>query len=427
MSVDEAAVLRNNAHMPRNDADFCIWILGQLHNNERYDMVEPFYMLGDHLPDMRTIYLRLENGGFANAAEFQTALVSIPTEYLASYSTHQSRAHTQATNLLLELPERFAQRNRWESNIRRRSQQHQRQQQPQQQQQQQQAPVVPLTSASTAAVQAAPPSAASLAAPAAPAAPALAQGAASDAGSVAAPDARQQCRFASPFVLRTSATPKPSGRPTTSSRQEAVGPSASNHGVSERPAHADPDDTSRQFSEAADHDSGLREARRGKKRVASDQASGSSPKRARQEVDKHKYRYVLISVREFKVLTNGSKLRIQIDGVIDREMKLAYDQKASMELEEGAQRYIDHLSHMNADDKQEETAADRYVFKEDHIEEIASRLVKYVREELNKFLAAKGQSIQPRLSLSVKRKHKDEDADDNSEEDSKPRVKREKE
>ena len=272
ISVDEAAVLRNNAHMPQNDAAFCVWILAQLHNKD-YDMVEPFFILGSGLLDIRTLYQRLENGGFGNAAEFQTALVSIPTSYLERYSTYQSRVHTQATNLLLELPERFAQRNRWEGNRRRHSHQHH------QQQQQQQAPIVPSTSASAAAVQVPPPIA-----PADPAAPIH------DAASIAAPDAHQQSRFSSPFAFRTSATPGPPGRLITSPGQGATGSLASNRRVSEHPARADSDDIPHRVSEAVDHESALREARRGKKRASSDQGVGSCSKKPRQEVEKHKYR-----------------------------------------------------------------------------------------------------------------------------------------
>ena len=131
---------------------------------------------------------------------------------------------------------------------------------------------------------------------------------------------------------------------------------------------------------------------------------------------------------EPKILTNSSKLRIEIGTLIDQEMKLAYNKSASMELGEGAQRYIDQLSETSAEAREEAITADRNEFKEDHKEEIVTGLVRRVCEELNKFLAAKGQYIQPRLSLPSKMKNEDEEdeEDDDSEEDSKPRVKKEK-
>ncbi|KAH0291540.1 hypothetical protein M436DRAFT_61605 [Aureobasidium namibiae CBS 147.97] len=413
LRINENAVLRNNPNMPQNDAAFCVWVLKQLHDSKRYDMVEPFFILGNGLLDIRTVYQRLESGHYVDAAGFQRDLFSIPTKFIDRYPGNHTLVHEKANNLLLTLlPERFAQRNRWEGYRRRSSQQ------------QQQQPVVPSTSVPVATAQ----PVLTAAAAAAAAAPALVQSAASDAvsdtasnvaadpatnaASVATPNAHQQSRFSSPFVIRTSATPKPSGRPPTSSRQETTGLSASKHRASEHPARPDPDDTSRHVSEAVDLDSERREARRGKKRAADDLVVGSSSKRARQEVEQHKYH---------------SELRIQIVEVIDQEMKLVYGQEASMELEEGAQRYIDQLSQMDAEAKHRATASDQNVFKEDHKEKIEKMVVKYIREELNKFLAAKGQYIQPRLSLSSKMKNEDEEdeKDDDSEEDSKPRVKKE--
>lgn len=287
MTVDQDGVLQNNAHMPRNDAAFCVWVLRQLYTTERSHMVEPFYHVGSGRPDMRTVYQRLESGQFANAAEFEEALMSVPLACLYNGKkpwdppVHYTRGQQgKASDLVLELPKRFKGRNGWE---RRKSQQ--------------QGPIVASTSASATAAPAATPTAA------APVhTPALAQLADSDAASAsasaadAATDAHQQSRFATSLVDRTSATPRPSGGPTTSSRQGATGPLASNHGASEHPARVDPDATSRQVSKAVDHESGLREARRGKKRASSDQGIGSSSKRPRQEVEKLRYRYVIIPV-----------------------------------------------------------------------------------------------------------------------------------
>jgi len=130
-----------------------------------------------------------------------------------------------------------------------------------------------------------------------------------------------------------------------------------------------------------------------------------------------------------ETLTVSSDLRLAIHGVIDREMGLVHDQNSSMELAESAQRYVDQLAQMDSQAMQNANRTDLNEFKEDHFEEIATGLVKRVCEELNRFLAAKGQYIQPRLSLSSKMKNEDEEdeeEDDDSEEDSKPRVKREK-
>lgn len=97
-----------------------------------------------------------------------------------------------------------------------------------------------------------------------------------------------------------------------------------------------------------------------------------------------------------------------------------------MELAEGAQRYVDELAQMDSQAKQNAIRTDVNEFKVDHFEELVTGLVKRVCEELNDFLAAKGQSIQPRLSLSMKGEHKNKDEDDDYEVDSEPRVKREK-
>jgi hypothetical protein len=45
-------------------------------------MVEPFYIVGNGEPDMRTVYQNLENGGYTNAMAFERALVSIPAKCL---------------------------------------------------------------------------------------------------------------------------------------------------------------------------------------------------------------------------------------------------------------------------------------------------------------------------------------------------------
>jgi protein associated with RNAse G/E len=107
-------------------------------------------------------------------------------------------------------------------------------------------------------------------------------------------------------------------------------------------------------------------------------------------------------------------------------MRLIHQQKSSMQLEAGAQRYIDYLSQMDVEAIQEAKTADLNEFKEDNIEWLERSILDHVHDELNKFLAKKGQFIQPRVLLSIEHKHEDEAEDDgDSESDSKPRVKRE--
>lgn len=138
-------------------------------------------------------------------------------------------------------------------------------------------------------------------------------------------------------------------------------------------------------------------------------------------------KYSHSTVTLWRSLTISSDLRLALHGVIDREMGLVHDHNSSIELVESAQRYVGQLAQMDSQAMQNANRTDLNEFKEDHFEEIATGLVKRVCEELNRFLAAKGQYIQPRLSLPSKMKNEDEEdeEDDDSEEDSKPRVKRE--
>jgi hypothetical protein len=266
--------------MPHNDAAFCTRVLHQLYNTERYHMVEPFYIVGNGHPDMRTVYQNLENGGFANAAEFERGLSSVPAGCLVGGKTrvHYARAQQEEVgDLSLALLDCFKQRNRWEG-TRRRSQQ--------QPQPQQQAPTVPSTFASTAASHVALSTSASAAAshvaPTTTALPAIA--AAVLAQSTAAP-ASPQSRFSTPFVHRPSATPGPS-------RGATVGP---REGTMESSGHVNSGNTSRQVSEAIQHDAALAQARREKKRAATGQ-----------EVEKYKYRYVVLDivVTRLRILTS---------------------------------------------------------------------------------------------------------------------------
>jgi hypothetical protein len=112
-------------------------------------------------------------------------------------------------------------------------------------------------------------------------------------------------------------------------------------------------------------------------------------------------------------------------------MGLIHEQRSSMELAEGTQHYVDQLSQMGAQAMQKAKKADLNEFKEDHVEQLESLLVGYVRDEINNFLATKGRSIQPRVSLSIESVHEHEDGDEDEEEiadsetDSRAKVKKE--
>jgi hypothetical protein len=93
-------------------------------------------------------------------------------------------------------------------------------------------------------------------------------------------------------------------------------------------------------------------------------------------------------------------------------MSLVHQERASVELEEGAQRYVDQLSQMDVQAIQKAKTVDLNGFKEDHVAQIEQILVKYVRDEINRFLATKGRSIQPRVSLSIEGEHEHEEDDD---------------
>ncbi|KAG9964826.1 hypothetical protein KCU61_g2471, partial [Aureobasidium melanogenum] len=137
------------------------------------------------------------------------------------------------------------------------------------------------------------------------------------------------------------------------------------------------------------------------KRPASGEDIGTSSKRARQETPQHKYR----------------DLRVEIAGVFDREMELIHSGKSSIELVEGAHRYVDHLSQMDAGTMQKARRADLNEIKEDYVRELEEILVELAQERINMVLARRGQSIQPRVALSSKM----ENEKDNNE----ARVKRE--
>jgi hypothetical protein len=91
--------------------------------------------------------------------------------------------------------------------------------------------------------------------------------------------------------------------------------------------HVNSDNTSRQVSGAVEHDAALAQARRQKKRAATDEDIGTGSKRPRQDIDKYKYRYAVLNIvgTRLRILTKSSDLRIEIAGVIDREMGLIHE------------------------------------------------------------------------------------------------------
>jgi hypothetical protein len=264
----------------------------------------------------------------------------------------------------------------------------------QQHQHQQQAPAVPSTSASAAASHVAP---TTTALPAI-VAPALAQSAAAHAS--------PHSHFNTPLAVRASATPGPSYRPAVLPREAPT-----------EKGHVDLDNTSRQASETVDHNIALRQARREKKRAATDEDIGTGSKRARQEVYTHKYRYVVLSsIRRWRILTNISDLRIRAAEVIIREMRRATAHGSDIELEGSARGYVNHLSQMDTDTLQDTLQAHSTEICIDYMHEIEELVVRYIQERINQVLTREGHSIQPRVSLSIEsehahaHEHKDEDA-----------------
>ncbi|KAG9711675.1 hypothetical protein KCU73_g17111, partial [Aureobasidium melanogenum] len=142
-------VAANNPHMPPGDSNFALWIMKQLAAEGRWHMVEPFYNIGGQALDIRTVNQRLENGNYANAADFQSELLSIPTRLLTK---DLSRASEKASDLLQELPTLFKRRQLQDTLLRKRSQQQQQPpQQPPQHPQQQQPEQEPTDSSSSQA------------------------------------------------------------------------------------------------------------------------------------------------------------------------------------------------------------------------------------------------------------------------------------
>ncbi|KAH0279933.1 hypothetical protein KCU91_g1385, partial [Aureobasidium melanogenum] len=400
--INEATVGQNNAHMTRLDLNFCVWIMKQLKTVGHWHMVEPFLRLPNQSVGIQTINQRLHNGSYPNAATLQEELLSIPTDWLER-NAGQTHRHVKANDLMLELPRLFKARNRVD-NAHRRSQQ-------------QQPPTIPSASASTSV------------------APAVADNAASDVSQSSAQtptqdpaqepvqepapgpthDAAQHATTAVPATAAAAAVPPPAVSQTLarttrelSIRTTTPGPSrepndhpgaSEDHASNTEPfEHSFGEDVANAFrynsAETPEPSSALRQAR-SEKRRASGEDIGTSSKRARQETPKHKYR----------------NLRVEIAEVFDREMELVHSGRSTIELEEGAQRYVDHLSRMDAGAMQKATRADLNEIKEDYVGELEEVLVELAQRRINGILARKGQSIQPRMSLSSKM----EDEEDNNE------------
>ncbi|CAD0098697.1 unnamed protein product [Aureobasidium mustum] len=433
--IDQDTVVQNNTHMTRfGDSNFCVWVMKQLNTVGRWHMVEPFVRLPGQMLDVQTINQRLHSGGYPDAATLQQELLSIPTNWLKNNSG-QNRRHAKANDLLLELPALFRSRNRVD-NAHRRSQQ------------QQQPPTGPSVSASAntnpgtagnaasgsgqnpaqGSAQVSVQDSAQNAAQGAAAAAATAQNALSLLSPAAASQPPVIVTRELSIPIRLSAPPPGSSRkPNSHSERRPVENRASNTGTSEYSFGRDIEDALREGSEeASEHSSALHQARAGKKRAASGDNIGTDSKRVRQETPKYKYRYVLrttVDIR-LKILTNRSELRVEIAGVFDREMELVHSGGSSIELAEGAQRYVDHVSQMDARAMEKARKVDLNGIKEDCVEELEKLLVEAVQEHINKVLASKGQYIHPRVSLSSKMEDEEEDNND-QEHESKAKVKRE--
>lgn len=126
---------------------------------------------------------------------------------------------------------------------------------------------------------------------------------------------------------------------------------------------------------------------------------------------------------------NSSDLRVGAARIVHREMRLVHEHKSDIDLDEGAQRYIDHVFQMDGHTMQEVKEKDLEEIKESCIDEIERFAVELIQKKINGDMTRKGQHMQPRVSLpSVMEdaaEHEIEDEDRGSETDSRARVNRE--
>jgi hypothetical protein len=102
--------------------------------------------------------------------------------------------------------------------------------------------------------------------------------------------------------------------------------------------------------------------------------------------------------------------------VIHRELRRAITQQSDIISDESARRYVDHLSQTDTDGMQEALQENSSEICIVHMDEIQELVVRYVQERINRILARKGQSIQPRVSLSIESVHEHDDEDDDEDE-----------
>jgi hypothetical protein len=98
--------------------------------------------------------------------------------------------------------------------------------------------------------------------------------------------------------------------------------------------------------------------------------------------------------------------------VIHRELDRAITQQSDIISDESARRYVDHLSQTDIDGMQKALQENLSEICIRHMDEIQELVVRYVQERINRILAKKGQSIQPRVSLSIESVHEHDDEND---------------
>ncbi|KAH0360947.1 hypothetical protein KCU65_g9054, partial [Aureobasidium melanogenum] len=395
----------DGSDMSANDRKFCKYIMAQLERPENKHFTEPFdntfnlpaYQGFARHADLSSIKNDVHTDFYGNLNEFKEDFQRIVNNCKAVEKDDKGLFYDKANDLQHHLVKLFEQKKslytRWDK---------EREQECEQEREQEQsgspsaAPAAPSpASTPAAAIAAAALAAVSASAPVA---------SSSSAGPVAA--SRPPSPSPHPSTMqnlphRFSATPAPLHRPTNDSEGRFTEVQANNTRGPRQSSRAELVIASREVGETLDHDAELRQVRAGKKRAASGDEIVTDFKRARQETPKHKYR----------------NLRVEIAGVFDREMELVHAGGSTTELDEGAQRYVDHLSQMDAGAMQKARMADLNEIKEDYVGELEEVLVELAQNRINGVLGRKGQSIQPRMSLSSKM--------EDEEDDNEARVKRE--
>ncbi|KAG9668957.1 hypothetical protein KCU99_g7011, partial [Aureobasidium melanogenum] len=382
----------DNSSMSANDRKFCKYIMAQLERKENKHFTEPFnntfnlpaYQGFARHADLSTIKNDVANDFYGSLNEFKEDFQRIVNNCKAVEKDDEGLFYDKANDLQHHLVKLFEQKKslyaRWDK---------------EREQEQSDSPsAVPGASSASA------PGASSR-----------------SAGPVAAPHPPSPAPLPSTMQTlphRFSATPTPSRRPTNDSEARVTDVQASNTRASRQSSRAKPDIISREVGETLHHDAELRQARAGKKRAASDEETITASKRTRQEAPKYKY----------------TDLRVGAARIVNREMRLVHEHMSDIDPDEGAQRYVDHVSQMDAYTMNEAKEKDLEEIKESCIDEIEKFAVELIQKKINEGFARKGQHIQPRVSLPSLMKdameHEEiEDEDRGSETDSKGRIKRE--